>query len=203
MKIKIRRVCLYVILTICAAALLCGCDLPTYNLSGGDTPLQTFEEFMEAVINGENDKIGDMIYNYSWDSEHMPDFQGMGENDARIIECVEMSRSYEIVSGSGYMIDSHNAQIAVNYTTFDIGRFEDMLSGTVLETIQRMQYEGTVFEDSSDTDQVIEAEKRKLLENPEDFITTKSYTVEMISYKGRWRVILSDEFYSALSGYAV
>ena len=89
------------------------------------------------------------------------------------------------------------------YATFDIGRFENTLSEIVLDTISQMQNEGTIFEDSSDTDQIIEAEKQKLLQSPEDFITTKSYTVEMISYKGQWRVVLSDEFYSALSGYAV
>ena len=106
---------------MCVSVMLCGCELPAYNLSGQDTPVQTFEEFMEAVINGENDKIGDMLYNYSYDSGYMSDTGNMGKNDNRIIECVKQSRSYEIVNRSDYMINSHNAQIKINYATFDIG----------------------------------------------------------------------------------
>lgn len=177
--------------------------LPTYNLSGGNPPLKVVEEFMEAVINEENEKIGDMLYNYSWDTEYFSAAENVSESDSKIIECVNQSRAYKIVSGSDYLIDSHNAEVTIQYTTFDISRFYETLCAIVIEEIQQMQYEGVVFENESDTVQLIEDEKQNLLQNPNDFITIKNYTIELVSYKGRWLVVLSDEFYSALSGYAV
>ncbi len=204
MNIEIcKKMLVAAFLTVCGALLLSGCELPSYNLANHDTPLQALEEFMDAVINQDNEKIGDMLYNYSWDSDYLSTPENVSETDAQIIESVVKSREYEIVSESDYIVSSHSAKITINYTTFDISKFEQTLSENVLEIIQQQQYEGVVFEDSSDTAEVIEAEKQELLQMPVDFFTTERYAVELISYKGQWKVVLSDEFYSALTGYAV
>ena len=64
------------------------------------------------------------------------------------------------------------------------------------------QFEGSVFEETSDIDPIVEEVKAELLKDPQRFQTTARFDVEMISHKGRWKVVLTDELYSALTGYA-
>ena len=77
------------------------------------------------------------------------------------------------------------------------------VDGTLTDGKIYMGENGEVFKDYSDIAEIIEDGKKELLKNPRDFYTTNKYSVEMVSCKGKWRVIMSDEFYNALSGYAL
>ncbi len=202
-----KKICVSLLLLVCSLTLLAGCELPTYNLSDQGTPSQALAEFLDAVISGSDDGIKDMVYNYSWDSGYLTGNSVSGsdvsQSDTEIIRCITQSRSYEIVSESDYDNQSHEARVTLNYTTFDVAEFQKKLAEDVVAIIQKRQYNGEVFKDSSDTVDIIEQTKLELLQTPENFYTTKKYTVETVSRKGRWRIVISDEFYKALSGYSV
>ncbi|MGN0474535.1 MAG: hypothetical protein ACI4IJ_05545 [Acutalibacteraceae bacterium] len=202
-----KKICVSLLFILCSLTVLSCCQMPTYNLSDGGTPSQALSEFLDAVIRGDNASIKDMVYNFSWNSDYLTDSSvsdsDISPSDAEIISCISKSRKYEIVSESNYDPNGHNAEVTVNYTTFNVTEFEQKLAEKAVAIIQRRQYEGEVFKDASDTVKIIEETKLQLLKNPEIFYTTQKYTVEMVSYKGKWRVVLSDEFYKALSGYSI
>ncbi len=199
--IKKQIVCFLCV--VCAVALLVGCTLPTYNLAMDGTPSQGLDKFMRAVMDGENDKIRQMLYNYTWDAASVSDSESFGKNDRAVLECLRTRRSYRIADGSERTVDSHHATVGMEYSTFDIGKFQDELSRKVVAEVQRQQFEGTVFEETNEIDPIVEEIKSQLLEQPQRFQTTASFDVEMISHQGRWKVVLTDELYSALTGYAV
>lgn len=199
--VKKQMVCL--ICAVCAVALLAGCTLPTYNLSMEGSPSRGLDNFMKAVVNGEDEKVGRMLYNYTWDGESELDSQEFGENDRAIFACLRSGRSYQIDDSAEQRLDSHHAIVPMDFTTFDIAKFRDTLSGDVVAAVQQKQFEGSVFQEMSDIDPIVEEVKAELLKQPQRFQTTAHFDVEMISHKGRWKVVLTDELYSALTGYAV
>ncbi len=211
-----KQICTLAFLIIGCTFVLAGCGaakLPTYNLSEPGNPSQALAEFIDAVIKGDNASVNDMLYNYTWQYEYQLvsssdgtySFNGqiVSETDAMIIDCIAQSRSCEPVDKESYLKDSHHAVAVVNYTSFNLSKFRETLSRQVLSEISGRQYEGEVFKDYSDIAEIIEDGKKELLKNPRDFYTTNKYSVEMVSCKGKWRVIMSDEFYNALSGYAL
>lgn len=199
--VKKYIVCFFCV--ICAAALLGGCALPTYNLSFDGTPSKGLDTFMRALIDGDDKKTGGMIYNYAWDGSSSLAGETLGKNDRAILECLRSGRSYRIDETSERIVDSHHATVTMEFTTFDIGKFRDELSGQVVAQVQQRQFEGTVFEEASEIDPIVEEIKARLLRSPQQFQTTASFEVEMISHQGRWKVVLTNELYSALTGYAV
>ena len=64
-------------------------------------------------------------------------------------------------------------------------------------------YEGEVFESADDTQPIIDRCKEEQLTHPEAFYTTQRFEIEMISCRGRWMVMMTGDFYKALSGYAI
>lgn len=158
---------------------------------------------MRAVVDGEDEKIGGMLYNYTWEGESSFDDRSLRQNDRKILECLRSSRSYRLEEDSEQMVDSHHATVAMEYTTFDMGKFRDELSQRVVAEVQQKQFEGTVFEENADIDPIVDEIKTLMLKQPERFQTTARFEVEMISHKGRWKVVLTDELYNALTGYAM
>ena len=57
------------------------------------------------------------------------------------------------------------------------------------------------FKDENDTKDIIEKNKNSLLEDPQKFYTTQKFKIDLISVKGKWKVVLTEDFYNALSGY--
>lgn len=198
--IKKQMVCLICI--ACVVVLLGGCTLPTYNLSMGGSPSKALDSFMKAVVNGEDEKVGRMLYNYTWDGKSDLENQEFGKNDKAIFACLRSGRSYQIDDSAEQRLDSHHAIVPMDFTTFDIAKFRDTLSKDVVAAVQQKQFEGSVFEETSDIDPIVEEVKAELLKDPQRFQTTARFDVEMISHKGRWKVVLTDELYSALTGYA-
>lgn len=183
-----------------------GCSaLPTYNLANNGDPAEVVTRFLDAVISGDNSDIGDWIYNYSWQSnEDNSPFGGsvVSESDLALLSLVRNSRDYELIGSSEYSKDRCRAWVTVNYTSFDIGKFSEKLNEDVLEEITMRRNEGELFDSPDDTVEIIERHKSQLLKNPRVFYTTRKYTVELVGDKGCWKILLSDKFYNALSGYS-
>lgn len=208
---KNRKIDKKTVVTIWLAAvclwLLAGCaGLPSYNLSDGGDPTDVVVQFLDAVVSGSDANVSELVDNYVWQSDEgsLPfDGAAVSETDLEVWNCVQQSRAYELAGKSASFQDEHHATVSVTYTSFDVGKFQAQLTEQVVAEIKQRQYEGEVFSDPSDTTDIIERHKAALLQNPEDFDTTQSYDLELVSRKGHWRIVLSDEFYNALTGYAL
>lgn len=183
------------VMTVCSG---CG-RMPSYNLSGDGSPSKALAVFLDEVIQGDDVKAKDMVYNYYFSAEKRTNGDDL---NSRIMGCLYGSRSYELV-GKARRQDSHTALVTVSYTTFDIGKFEEAVTGEALEIVQQREYEGEVFENADDTQPIIDRCKEEQLTHPEAFYTTQRFEIEMISCRGRWMVMMTGDFYKALSGYAV
>lgn len=180
--------------------LMTGCaKLPTLNLSRGGTPTESVTAFMDAVVQESKDDLSESVYNYDWRSEDALRGRTVSASDLAIIDCVKQSRSYSILKET--VTDSHHADIHLRYTCFNVREFQNKLTEIVTEDIKERKYNGERFSDFSDTVPIIEAHKAELLEEPTAFYTTEEYHVAMVSSKGRWRIVMTDEFYNALTGY--
>lgn len=180
--------------------LLAGCGLPTYNLFDPGTPSEGLSAFLDAVIAGDDQTADELLYNYSWHASDPSSATVVSETDAAIVNCIVSGRSYAIVSESDFTKDSRTARVTVSFTGFDMRKFEQRLTEDAVKTVKQRQYKGETFDGPDDTVDIIEAAKDKLLQAPEEFYSTQDFTLEMVCDKGHWRVIMSDEFYSALSG---
>ena len=194
------------------AAVLAGCDIKTYNMTDPGRPADAFSAFYRAVSDGDDDTANQLLYNYSWKS-YMPQTGASGDShtvngtevsgsDARVMTCLLQSRKCSIVSESDYTKDDMNAAVTVSYTSFDISKFQSQLNEQAVETVKKKQYDGQVFKDKNDTKDMIEEIKNRLLDDPGQFTTTRPFRIELINVKGKWQVILTEDFYKALLGYA-
>lgn len=191
---------------VCCLLTLAGCTkLPSYNLSHDGNPADVVTQFLDTVISGDGSDVSDLVENYAWQSGSDTPFGGaaVSESDLAIFQCVRESRAYELSGKSAYAEDEHHATVMVNYTSFDVGQFQKTLTEKVVAEVKGRQYEGEIFADSSDTTDIIEQNKAALLQNPKDFYTTQTYEVALVSRGGRWRIVISDDFYNALTGYAM
>lgn len=187
-----------------------GCGIKTYNMLDPGRPSQTFMAFYRAVSDGDDAAANELLGNYSWHS-HMPKKTKDGGysvngtvlsgSDAKLMDCILKSRRCEIVSESDYTRDDVSASVTVRYTSFDIKKFQKELSARAVEDVKEQRYQGKVFNDSADTQEVIEQLKTELLKAPQTFYTTQRFRIRLAGVKGKWKVLLTEDFYKALSGY--
>ena len=192
-------------------AALTACELKTYNMTDSGKPSDAVNAFLQAVLEGDDEKANELLNNYSWNSckpQGNPDSGGYTVNgiavsgsDASVMNCLMKSRSCRVVSQSDYTKDDLNSAVTVEYTSFDISKFQKELASRAVKEVKEKQYLGKVFKNEKDTKELIEGIKTKLLQDPQSFYTTQKYRIEFISVKGKWKVIMTEDFYKALTGY--
>ena len=185
--------------------LLTGCRLRTYHLYDPGVPSQVLSSFLDAVIAGNRQEANEMLYQCVWTSDSDSGLYGaqgdlVSETDLHLLQCINESRHYEIVSESDYDKDAVEARVTVTYTVFNVPAFQSVLSSDVVRLVKEEQYNGKNFETPADTVGLIEERKAFLLQSPQNFYTTDRYIVTLVRFKGRWRVVLSEDFYNALCG---
>lgn len=211
-RIKLRLMMALLSGILLCAAVLAGCGLKTYHMTDPGRPADAFTAFYRAVSDGDDDTANQLLYNYSWRS-YMPQPDASGKyytvngadvsgSDARVMTCLLQSRKCSVVSESDFTRDDLNAAVTVRYTSFDISKFQSRLNEQAVAAVKKKQYDGKVFRDKNDTKDIIEKIKNQLLDDPGQFTTTRQFRIELISVKGKWKVILTEDFYKALSGYA-
>ena len=191
-------------------AALTACELKTYNMTDSGKPSDAVNAFLQAVLEGDDEKANELLNNYSWNS-FMPKADGSGNynvngvavsgSDAVALECLLKSRSYRIVSESDYSKDDLNSFVTIEYTSFDISKFQKELAAESVEEVKSKRYLGQVFNDAHDTEGLIENKKLKLLEDPQRFYSTRKFRLGLINTKGQWKIVLTEDFYKALVGY--
>ena len=212
MKISIQPVVQPVLLTVALAALaaLVSCGFKTYNMTDPGKPADAFTTFYRAVSDGDDATANELLYNYSWNSFKPSGKKDGGQyeingvtvsgTDAMLFDVMLRSRNCRVVSESDYSRDDLNASVTVSYTSFDLSRFQKDLSRASVKAVKEKQRSGQNFSSAAETRGIIDEIKVRLLKEPEKYYSTKKYKVELICEKGRWKVILGEDFYKALSG---
>ena len=212
MSSGVKRIVTLVVFLVAmlGVAALASCQVRTYTMIDPGSPSETFASFYRAVSDGDDRTANELLYNYAWcsyypqrceDGNYIINGMTISHSDVDVLACLMKSRHYSIVSESDYTNISVEASVTVKYTSFDISKFQNELSTQAVAEIKRRQFNGQVFKDETDTEAVIESLKKKLLADPEQFYTSKLFRIKMKSVKGRWRIILTEDFYKAMAGY--
>ena len=199
------------------AALVCivilsACELKTYNMIDPGSPSDAFAAFYRAVSDGDDETVNQLLYNYVWHS-YTPEVENgrqvyeinglmISGSDYGVISSVIKSRKCLLVSESDYTGNSLTSSVTIEYTSFDISKFQTELASQSVSEVKREKAKGKVFKDESDTREVIEGLKEKLLKNPEQFYSTRKYKISLVCVKGKWKIMLTEDFYKALLGYS-
>lgn len=196
MKAKLFVLMLSVIMLLT----VCGCSGEAISLTELPDPTESVDEFFKLLADEEYAAADELVYNYVT--------LGMtrsGNVDDAVMQvfCRELNaqREYEIVMEP--QVNGKNAVMTVKVTTLDLREVYDPLIANVKDTIRHMQYVG----EKADTEDIIlevaSEELSLLLTGDQPMTTTGIFALELIYSKGQWRLIISDELYSALIGYAV
>ena len=174
--------------------ILAGCQLPAVSLYQPGEPSDDLLETIETLNRSDEKGINELLYNCTWSLDADAP---MSETERMIADALAQSRSIVIKKTTYPDADDRVAELSVSLTVFDMVSFEEKLTQTIEADVKQQMYEGVEI---TDTNAIIESNMRKLLENPKPFYRTSDYSVEMILSKGKWRLALTDEFYSALLG---
>lgn len=191
-----------VIVLVLSAILLalCGCSGEAVSLTELPDPTVSVEEFFEHLSNEEYAAADELVYNYVT--------LGMtksGNIDDALMQvfCRQLKeqRSYEVVTEP--QVSGKTAIMTVKVTTLDLREVYDPLIENVKETIRTMQYNGENTDSEEIILEVASEELSSLLTSDKPLTTTGIFALELVYSNGKWRLIISDELYSALIGYAV
>ncbi len=196
MKAKIFVLALSVIMVLT----VCGCSGEAVSLTELPDPTESVDKFFELIADEEYAAADELVYNYVT--------LGMtrsGNIDDAVMQvfCRELNaqREYEIVMEP--QVNGKTAVMTIKVTTLDLREVYDPLIANVKETIRQMQYVGENTEGEDIILEVASDELAELLESDQSLTTTGIFALELVYSKGQWRLIISDELYSALIGYAV
>ena len=192
----------YVTAMLLAAMLLtlCGCSGEAVSLTKLPDPALSVESFFEHLEKEEYAEADELVYNYVT----------LGMTGSERIEDPLMQvfyrelnsqREFEIVMEP--QVKGKTAVMTVKVKSLDLREVYDPLIVNVKDTIRHMQYEGEKVDTEEAILAVASEELGRLLAENESMTTTGIFAVELIYSKGNWRLIISDELYSALIGYAV
>lgn len=196
MKTKLAAVVFIAVLLLS----VCGCSGEAVSLTELPDPTVSVNSFFGHLENEDYAEADALVYNYVT--------LGMTESD-RIEDPVmqvfyrelNAQRSYEIVMEP--QITGKNAVMTVKVTTLDLRKVYDPLIVNVKESIRHLQYVGEKVDTEEAILAVASEELGKLLSGNKSMTTSGVFAVELVYSKGEWRLVISDELYSALIGYAI
>lgn len=185
-------------LLVLSILLFSGCSLPVINLSRGiSTPQDDFSAFINSLNAGDYQNSSGYLYNYaslgfsSFDDE--PVYQ-------HLLECLNSSRTYSV---KGCRINGHDAVIEIELSTLDFRKLSDTLSSQTLDRIDEEQYMTGVAMNDEEIEEMMNETLDAIMQSPDEYCTVQDFTLSMHYSEGKWKLICTDAFYSALIGYIV
>ncbi len=186
------------LLSFCLLA-LAGCDLPVIDLSGNkSSPQEHFGEFISSLNSGDYEKSSEYIYNYA--SLGFSSFEGENEIYSKLLTALNGSRSFSV---KGCSVSGHEAQLEIDFTTLDFRKLDDALSSATIDSIDEKQYATGVALDDEEIQAVMSETLDRLMEAPDSFYSTQSFSLQLFYSGDLWKLNCSDAFYLALLGYIV
>jgi len=192
-----RLICLF------AAALfmlLGGCTVPTIELctGGASSPGECFAEFMQYMNLGEFEAADGCLYNYETLGFGAPGGDAMYSG---MYSQLQLSRSGKVLSTLSQ--DGDSALLEVELTTLDFRKVETALSELTSQKAQEMKMDGIEITDDAQIKQIMSECFNQLMQTPQELYTTDTFQLELVRKDGRWLIVCTEEFYSALIGYAM
>ena len=178
-------------------SLAVGCQFPAYTIYEPAEVTDMFDVFISAVNSGDEETINQMLLYGTWSNQlEMP----FSPANAKLVDTMNKSRSYKVIAESALNPSTRSVELTLSLTSFNMTLFEEALFERVKVDIETEQYEGHSFSDSEDTFEIIERNKLSLLGHPEDFYAETRCKVIMVLSKGKWYVVLNNDFYHVLLG---
>ena len=184
------------ILALCLAV-LAGCELPAIDLSGGgSSPEDDFSAFLGCLSAGDYDGCSDYIYNYA--------SLGMNRFDEPVydlmLDSLNNSRSFTV---NDCRVSGRDAVLDIEYTTLDFRKLSRELSSSTVELVEDRQFESGDTLSDEEIESLMMQNLSEMMQSPSSYCTTQNYSLDMRYADGRWKLVCSDAFYSALIGYIV
>ena len=195
---RMKRFALIAVCAVLIAGILCGCNMPSINLTTTTTPSEDLMYFFECLAKEDYAAAEEYVYNFS----SLGFVQDSGDElDRRLSKLLTQSRSVRIVSeGEVYGKDS---TVTIELTTLDFKKLETALSEKVVEEIKARQFVGQTFETEEEILAVVYEILDSMTVSMSDYYSTKQFDVDMKLSDNHWKIVCSEELYSAIIGYAI
>lgn len=166
---------------------------------------ESVDAFFTYLKNEDYDGADDLVYNYATlgmktvtanesDSDAMV--------DKLLGDYLRESRSYT-VENVGEMT-GRDTTVDISYTYLDYRKISEPLNRRVTSEIKERKFAGEKFEDDASVMPVMVEQLQKLMEaSGSDLMTTEQYKLELRYREKKWRIVVTEEFYQGLIGYAV
>lgn len=177
-----------------------GCTAPTIELctGGSATPQQCFENFMTYINSSEFEEADACLYNYETLGFASP---GGDPLYAKMFNHLQQSRRGRILRTVSQ--EGGNACLEVELTTLDYRKVESALAQLTSEKAQEKKMDGIEITDDSQIKQIMSECYDQLMQDPQSQYTTSTFELELVKKDGSWLIVCTEEFYSALIGYAM
>lgn len=177
-----------------------GCTAPTIELctGGGATPEQCFEEFISHINSGRFEEADACLYNYETLGFASP---GGDQLYGRMFSHLQQSRKAVVTKEVSREGDT--VRLEVELTTLDYRKVETALAALTTQQAQEIKMDGVEITDDAQIKEIMSQCYDRLMENPAEQYTTALFELDMVKREGRWMIICTEEFYSALIGYAM
>lgn len=190
------------LLMLCTILLLLpmayGCEMPSINLTFSNPPADDVNIFFDQLSKGNYAVAEDYIFNYS-----SAGFESKSDDpiNQKIFELLKKSRSVEIVEqGEVY---GKSSTVTIRLTTLDFRKLKASLTDKTLEEIKAREFRGESF----DTEEAIITVTCEILDKMtpsiSEYYSTNEFEVNMRLSDGKWKIVCTEELYSALIGYAI
>lgn len=194
------------------AITLCGCEAPAYSAKEMENPKLTLNRFIEAMREQNFEEAESCVINYStlgFDKiEEIPHSSA----DWRIYELLFESYEAEYKINSTEPISSpyasedmavngRRADITFTFSSFNFDKMSADLTKVISEIGAERMYHGETFESEEEALALVEEGYAAIFQNDmSQYYKTQKLTVTAWYEKGEWKLEISDEFYSALTG---
>ncbi len=195
-----RWILLFILPVLAAQLLLGGCTMPMYTMcvDEADNPQNCFEEFFGCLRSGNYEEADTYLSNY-----RTLGFGSLGSDEFSSLLDQHLSSSRSARVTETVFHRGFEATLRIEYTTFDFKKFEPVLTEATTQKVHDLQYEGQTVEGDDQYEALMLECANELLLAPQDYYTTKSFLLDFEKIDGEWKMICTDEFYSALVGYTI
>ena len=194
------------------AITLCGCEAPAYSAKEMENPKITLNNFIEAMRGQDFEEAESYVINYAslgFDKiEKIPHSAA----DWRIYELLFESYEAEYISNSTQPIKSpyssedmtvngRRADITFTFSSFNFDKMSADLTEAISEIGAERTYHGETFETQEEALALVEEGYEAVFQNDmSQYCKTQELTVTAWYENGEWKLEISEEFYSALTG---
>ena len=194
-----KKIILSLVLVLACVFSLSACSPPTITLFSnmGTQPEDSVAEFFSCLRSEDYDRADQLLQNLS-----TLGFDGAFSEElySQMYRYLVESRSYTADGSS--TIKGHSAELSISLTVLDFRKVETTLTEVATAKVADLEYAGTEVDDSM-LDGIIQSCLSDIMQSPTDFYSTQSLVIQLHFEDGEWKIICSDELYSALVGYIV